>query len=282
VKRATETARKAGFSSVNFDLVYGLPRQNADRLIRSIWSSLSLLPDRIAFYSYAHTPWINCAQRLIDEKDLPSASDKLDLYLKGRELLIGQGYTDIGMDHFALPTDELYTAWEDGTLHRNFMGYTARKTSLLLGLGVSSISDIGFAFAQNDKTPAGYYRAITSRQLAVKKGYFLTEEDRLFQNHILDITCRGRTFFAESTLPLLEEYTLPVLRELEKDGLVRLFEKGVEVTVTGRSFIRNISKAFDWHLLHDESTRTHGETSVLCGKSAILQRPAGKLFSNSI
>jgi oxygen-independent coproporphyrinogen-3 oxidase len=186
------------------------------------------------------------------------------------------------MDHFALPTDELYTAWKDGTLHRNFMGYTVRKTSLLLGLGVSSISDIGSAFAQNDKTLGGYYRAITSRHLAVKKGYFLTVEDRLFRDHILDITCKGRTFFAESSLPLLEEYTLPVLRELEKDGLVRLFEKGVEVTVTGGSFIRNICKAFDWHLLHGESAGAQGEKAVIGGESTILQRPAGNLFSNSL
>ncbi len=275
VKRATEAARKAGFTSVNFDLVYGLPRQDADRLANTIRQSIGLNPDRIAFYSYAHTPWVNCAQRLIDERDLPSAAEKLALHRQGRELLIAGGYTDIGMDHFALPADELYVAWKKGRLHRNFMGYTSRKSALLLGLGVSSISDAGIAFAQNDKTLAGYYQAIASGQMAVKKGYFLTEEDLVFRNHILDITCKGRTSFNEAWLATLQEYTFPVLRQLENDGLVRVDEKEVEVTAAGHPFIRNICKAFDLRLLREESARAHGENSVLCGKSALSQRTSG-------
>lgn len=255
VVAAAEAARETGYTSVNFDLVYGLPRQHTDSLVRTIQQCMSLRPDRIAFYSYAHTPEVNYGQRLIDSNDLPSAAKKLSLYLTGKELLLGQGYRDIGMDHFALPTDELYEASGNGTLHRNFMGYTTRKTSLLLGLGVSSISDAGVAFAQNDKTLAGYYRAVESGRLAVKKGYFLNLEDQVFRQYILDISCRGRTNFEDTFRPLLETYSLPVLRELEKDGLVCLFEKGVEVTDRGRSFIRNICKAFDLHLLRAGSTR---------------------------
>lgn len=256
VKRAVWEARKAGFTSVNFDLIYGLPRQNTDRLLQTIWQSLSLCPDRIAFYSYAHTPSVNCAQRLIDERDLPSPTEKLELHQVGKKLLRQQGYTDIGMDHFALPTDELYAAQKNHTLHRNFMGYTSRKTSLLLGLGVSSISDAGLAFAQNDKTLTGYYRGIESGSLAVRKGVFLTEEDQVFRRHILDISCQGRTTLDPRYSFLFEKFTMPILRGLEKDGLVSLPENAVEVTAAGRAFIRNICKAFDLHLLRAETAPT--------------------------
>jgi oxygen-independent coproporphyrinogen III oxidase len=273
VRQATETARKTGFDSVNFDLIYGLPRQGPEQLEHTLRESLSLRPDRIAFYSYAHTPWANCGQRLIDERDLPTPEQKLGLYLQGREIFLELGYTDIGMDHFALPTDELYQAWKKGTLHRNFMGYTPQKSSLLIGLGVSAISDAGAALTQNDKTLAGYYRAVESGHIAVKKGYFRNEEDQLFGAHILDISCRNRTEFREADRSLLEEYSLPVLRELEKDGLIRLDEKGVEVTGAGRPFIRNICKAFDLHLLRSEINRVEGEPALRCGRSALGQVP---------
>jgi len=149
VQRATEDAREAGFPSVNFDLIYGLPGQGPASLDQSITRSLTLRPDRVAFYSYAHVPQVSCNQHLIDEKLLPSAPEKLNLYNKGREIFMGHGYTDIGMDHFSLSTDELYQAWKASALHRNFMGYTLQKSSLLLGLGLSAISDTGDA---TDKT----------------------------------------------------------------------------------------------------------------------------------
>ncbi len=274
VRQATENARAVGFSSVNFDLVYGLPRQNATSLAETIQECLTLRPDRIAFYSYAHTPWANAAQRLFDETDLPSPEEKLALYLKGKQIFLENGYTDIGMDHFALPSDELFQAWQNGSLHRNFMGYTAHKTSLLLGLGVSSISDVGIAFAQNDKALVNYYRDIDAGELAVKKGYFLSGEDLVFKEHILDIACRNRTAFNGEYADQIEQYSLPVLRELQKDGLVIVDSKGVEVTSTGRSFIRNIAKAFDLHLLRDEAARARGEQSVLIKKPATPANPA--------
>jgi oxygen-independent coproporphyrinogen-3 oxidase len=278
VRRATAAARKAGFTAVNFDLIYGLPRQNAQRLTNTIWQCLSLEPDRIAFYSYAHTPRINCSQRLINEDDLPSPDEKIALYELGKELLIRAGYANIGMDHFALPGDELYKAWKNNSLHRNFMGYTTQATGMLLGLGVSSISDLGTAFAQNDKTLGGYYRTIREGALPVTRGYFLTDEDRIFRRHILDIACKGATEFGGSPMPLLKEWTLPRLRELEADGLVVLEQDRVSLTEKGRPFLRHVCKAFDLHLLRDEWMR--GDAAIHCGRSA-----AGgttPLFSNAI
>jgi oxygen-independent coproporphyrinogen III oxidase len=248
VKAATENARAAGFTSVNFDLIYGLPLQTIESIERTINKVIELRPDRIAFYSYAHVPWTSKAQRLFDESHLPSAEEKLRLYLKGKELLMKNGYTDIGMDHFALPTDELYKAWAAGKLHRNFMGYTTQNSGLLLGLGVSAISDTGNAFAQNQKSLHDYYASIHAGRLAIKKGYFLNETDMAFRKYILDISCKGETVFLPEHLSILEEYTFPVLTELAKDGLVDLNRERVMLTPQGHNFIRNICSAFDLYL----------------------------------
>jgi oxygen-independent coproporphyrinogen III oxidase len=248
VKRATETARTVGFTSVNFDLIYGLPLQNLESIERTIHQTIELKPDRIAFYSYAHVPWTSKAQRLFDESDLPSAEEKILLYLKGKELLLKNGYVDIGMDHFALPTDELYKAWKEERLHRNFMGYTTQSTKFLLGLGVSSISDTGNAFTQNEKALHEYYALVNESKLAVKKGYFLNKEDEAFRKYILDIICKGEVSFSEQQLPVLEQYTFPMLSDLEKDGLIVWDKRGMVVTPQGYHFIRNICRAFDLHL----------------------------------
>ena len=248
VKNATENARTIGFKSVNFDLIYGLPLQTLESIERTINKVIELKPDRIAFYSYAHVPWTSKAQRLFDESHLPSAEEKIMLYLKGKELLMKNGYADIGMDHFALPTDDLYKAWNEGKLHRNFMGYTTQSSGLLLGLGVSSISDTGNAFAQNEKALHDYYTAINAGKLAIKKGYFLTEEDLVFRKYILDIACKGETIFSAENLHTLEQYTFPALTDLAKDGLIEWNREGLRLTAQGHYFIRNICSAFDLHL----------------------------------
>jgi oxygen-independent coproporphyrinogen-3 oxidase len=253
VKRVTEQAREVGYESVNFDLIYGLPLQTLQTMETTVNQSISLRPDRIAFYSYAHVPWTSRGQRLFDENDLPSAAEKLQLYQLGKKLFMENGYTDIGMDHFALPGDALYKAMQDGTLHRNFMGYTTQNTSVLLGLGVSSISDAGVAFAQNHKSLHNYYEAINNNELAVTKGYFLHNEDVAFRQYILDISCRGYTKFNPAHLTILKEHTIPELKDLEKDGLVMLSEEDVQVTALGRHFLRNVCKAFDLHLLRKEA-----------------------------
>jgi oxygen-independent coproporphyrinogen-3 oxidase len=248
VKKATDTARQIGFTSVNFDLIYGLPLQTLDSIERTINEVLTLRPDRIAFYSYAHVPWTSRAQRLFDESHLPSAAEKIQLYLKGKEILMNAGYVDIGMDHFALPDDELYLASSDGKLHRNFMGYTTQNTGFLLGLGVSSISDIGTGYGQNYKTLHEYYEAIESGSLAIKKGYFLTGEDIAFKKYILSASCKGSVQFNAEHVPLLREYSFELMELLQKDELIVFNDKGLTITAKGHFFIRNICSVFDLYL----------------------------------
>ncbi|TCZ65692.1 oxygen-independent coproporphyrinogen III oxidase [Flaviaesturariibacter aridisoli] len=258
VQRATGEARAAGFTSINFDLIYGLPLQTAAGMEQTIRSVITLKPERIAFYSYAHVPWNSKAQRLFNESHLPSPEQKLELYRLGKDLLLEAGYEDIGMDHFALPSDELSKARADGRLHRNFMGYTTQDTGLLLGLGVSSISDAGTAFAQNAKTLHDYYAMIGRGELAVTKGYFLTEEDRAFRRYILDASCRGQVSFRSEDRACLDSFSKPVLEKLAEDGLVTLSGEGMTITETGRHFVRNICAAFDLLKLRSEAAGDEG------------------------
>ncbi len=264
VQKATETARAIGYKSVNFDLIYGLPKQTLATMEKTILQSISLKPDRVAFYSYAHVPWTSRGQRLFDVNDLPSPELKMQLYKLGKKLFLDHGYHDIGMDHFALPADDLYTAKQEGRLHRNFMGYTTQRTAMLIGLGVSSISDVGVAFAQNEKTIHDYYAAINQNKIPVQRGYFLNKEDLAFRQYILNISCRSNTVFHASDLPELKKYSFPELNKLEQDGLIIWNEKGLEVTEIGRHFIRNICSAFDLHKL-----RSHKNTNTPIYSKAI-------------
>ena len=253
VQKAIQMARDIGYQSVNFDLIYGLPFQTHETIERSILQCISLKPDRIAYYSYAHVPWTSRGQRLFDEQDLPSAEEKMKLYQTGKELFSDHGYADIGMDHFALPEDELYIARQQGNLHRNFMGYTVQHTRLLLGLGVSAISDAGTAFAQNSKSLHDYYRHINSGETAIEKGYFLSGEDETFRRYIHDISCGDKTFFVPAYREMLETYSFPELTKLKADGLVDFDKNQITVTPEGRNFIRNICRAFDLHLLKNKA-----------------------------
>lgn len=255
VEKAVDEARKAGYTSVNIDLVYGLPFQTAESMEETVNKVLELKPDRIAFYSYAHIPWKSCSQRLYDENDLPSAALKLELYNIGRRLFTAAGYADIGMDHFALPHDDLYQAWENGKLHRNFMGYTNTKTNMLIGLGVSSISDSGSGYVQNHKELKTYYEAVEKGILPVVRGFYLDNIDKFFRRHILDIACNGKTEFHVEHQQLYEKYSLPVLMQLQDDGLVTVSLNGVNVTETGKRFIRNICRAFDLKVLQVQDAK---------------------------
>ena len=253
VQAATDNARNVGYKSVNFDLIYGLPFQSVASMEKTMWQVLDMKPDRIAFYSYAHVPWTSKGQRLFDENDLPSADLKLELYLTGKRILTEAGYIDIGMDHFALPDDDLYLAWREGRLNRNFMGYTTQKTAMLIGLGVSSISDIGTAFAQNEKTLQDYYELLNHGILPIQKGYFMTDEDISFREYILDISCRNETQFKKEDLPLLETISFPELDKLESDKLITRDSGKLVLTETGKHFLRNVCRAFDLHLLRNQS-----------------------------
>ena len=163
------------FSSINFDLIYGLPHQNLQTLGNTFDKVEELKPERIAFYSYAHVPWIKPGQRKFTDSDLPKDEVKRDLYEAGKNRFSDAGYVEIGMDHFALRTDDLYKSFEEKKLHRNFMGYTTRFSGLMIGLGVSSISDAWYAFAQNKKVVEDYCKSIEEGRTAICKGHKLNE-----------------------------------------------------------------------------------------------------------
>lgn len=249
VQHICEEARTLGYSSLNFDLIYGLPLQNTLGLTDTIEKTIALKPDRIAFYSYAHVPWIKPGQRKFTEEHLPSVDEKQELYELGRKLLLDAGYKEIGMDHFALPSDTLFKAEESGELHRNFMGYTHQFTQVLVGLGVSSISDTGTAFAQNEKKVEDYLKRIAAQEFPICKGHMLTTEDRNIRTHILNLMCKGQTKWMDSELKDgNKEEILKRLHVLESDGLIYTSSEGLEVTLLGKRFLRNICMAFDARL----------------------------------
>ena len=255
VRTVTEDARAAGFTSVNYDLIYGLPFQTLASIEQTIEAVRRLRPDRIAFYAYAHVPWIKPGQRRFTELDLPSGEEKRALYELGRMLLEEAGYREIGMDHFALPTDSLWAASVEGKLHRNFMGYITRQVSPLVGLGVSSISDSWYAFTQNEKKLEDYIARVERGEIPTFRGHKLTKEDRVLRRHILNLmTCFETSWeSADLYVPYLETVN-ERLTEMRRDGLVRLRSRSCEVTVDGRAFLRNICMAFDARLVRKVPT----------------------------
>ncbi|MEZ5054747.1 MAG: oxygen-independent coproporphyrinogen III oxidase [Chitinophagales bacterium] len=251
-KQVTEWARAIGYESINFDLIYGLPFQTQASIQNTIASVITLLPNRIAFYSYAHVPWTSKSQRAYDENDLPKGKEKYTLYETGKNLFLEAGYLDVGMDHFALQGDSLLLAKQSKTLHRNFMGYTTTNTEVLIGLGVSAISDVFFGFRQNVKTVEAYYEAIAKEILPIQKGIDVSEEDILYRKHILNIACKGATNW-ENELELSEKMKLR-LHTLQQDGLISWQTHQLEVTPLGWSFLRNICSVFDKKMNDAENT----------------------------
>jgi oxygen-independent coproporphyrinogen-3 oxidase len=246
VARVMEDARGLGYESINFDLIYGLPLQTAESVRMTIEKSMELNPDRISFYSYAHVPWIKPGQRRFTEHDLPVGEEKLNLYKLGKQMIQDCGYKDVGMDHFAKTDDALYLASMDGTLHRNFMGYADRYTPLLIGLGVSSISDAWTAFAQNVKTVEEYHELIGKGILPVVKGHILNDEDIVLRQYILDMMCRGKVVLKEGFE--LNEKIMDLLVPLINDQLVEANENIIQITEIGKAFLRNVCMAFDERL----------------------------------
>lgn len=246
VEQVMRIARAIGYESINFDLIYGLPLQNLTSVLKTIEISLEMLPDRISFYSYAHVPWIKPGQRSFTEHDLPEGEQKLELYKKGKEMIQAAGYEDVGMDHFAKRDDALFLASQSGTLHRNFMGYADRYTPLMIGLGVSSISDSWTAFAQNVKTVEEYHAKIKADELPVVKGHLLNEEDLIIRSYILDMMCKGKVSL-EGNIQI-DDKIKKRLVPLMIDGLVLVEDSKVEITELGQSFLRNVCMAFDERL----------------------------------
>ncbi|WP_372756733.1 oxygen-independent coproporphyrinogen III oxidase [Mariniflexile sp.] len=247
VKRVTEMAREIGYTSVGHDIIFGLPFQTLEHVEQTILKTKKLQPDRLAFYSYAHVPWIKGnGQRGFRDTDLPSPELKRQQYELGKSLLAEVGYHEIGMDHFALQTDSLYKSMQSGSLHRNFMGYTASKTQAMIGLGVSSISDSWYGFSQNVKNNEEYYSLLKENTIPVYRGHILNQEDLVIRKHILNLMCQFKTSWSSKHLYFKELPDVLVrLQEMETDGLLKIGSNALEVTKKGQPFVRNICMAFD-------------------------------------
>lgn len=245
VRAITNLARIIGYNSINFDLVYGLPGQNLMTLASTMNRVIDMRPDRIAFYGYAHVPSVRPAQKSY-EQHIPDILLRAELYLKGRELLVNAGYVEVGLDHFALPGDELLNASLSGNLNRNFMGYTDHRSPLLIGLGPTAISDCGTMMAQNARELEGWNRAIDENRLPIVKGHVMSQEDLILKKHIFNIMCKGETHWTADIESC--EFLNSVhdrLVQFEEHGLVHLKTGSVKVTVAGRPFLRNIAHCFD-------------------------------------
>ena len=238
----TEGARSLGYQSVNFDLIYGLPKQTLQTTTVMIEKTLQLRPDRIALYSFALVPWIKPSQRLFKDEDLPKGEEKRELYERARSLLLKGGYEEIGMDHFSLPHDALARALKNKTLHRNFMGYTDQRTDILLGLGVSAISETPEMFFQNEKVLPKFESLIDETGAAPFRGHHLTEQDRHVRRQILELMTQGQTSIKDDPA---KELITERLQEMIKDGLVEIDNDVVQICPLGRPFLRNVCLAFD-------------------------------------
>jgi oxygen-independent coproporphyrinogen-3 oxidase len=251
-QRVLDWARELGFGSVNFDLIYGLPYQTIESFNRTLDAVLQMEPDRLAVFSYAHVPWIKPAQKILEQKVLPSPEVKLQLLkIIIERLAENNRYTYIGMDHFARPNDELVTAQRNKTLQRNFQGYSTRGNADIYSFGMSAISQIPEVYWQNEKELPAYYAALDAGNTPFPRSYILTEGDKIRRETIMRVMCDLSLDFATMTRKLgvhFEEYfaaELAALAPFEADGLVRRTAQGIEITDTGRLFIRNIAMSFD-------------------------------------
>jgi oxygen-independent coproporphyrinogen-3 oxidase len=250
VKKVHDEARNLGYTSISHDLVFGLPKQTLVDILDTVEKTLELSPDRIALYSYAHVPWIKGnGQRGFDETDLPDGETKRKLYEEAKSRLEANGYIEIGMDHFAKETDEMAIAFNEKKLHRNFMGYTTKATSLLIGLGASSISDSWFGFAQNEKSIEKYQNTVEEGVLPIVKGHLLDEKDLLVRGYIHDLMCHFETKLSDKTdFDQMHNEIISELSEMVNDNLVEIEGKAIRVTKTGIPFVRNCCMILDQNL----------------------------------
>jgi oxygen-independent coproporphyrinogen-3 oxidase len=254
VQDLVDAARKAGFGSISFDLIYGLPHQTVESFDATLDVVIGMKPDRLAVYNYAHLPGRFKGQRMINAGDIPLPEVKLDLLHHTIDKLCGVGYVYIGMDHFALPEDELVLARENGTLQRNFQGYSTHRQCDLVALGVSGIGGIGNMFAQNSVSTIEYEEIIERGELPIKKGLLVDDDDLLRAAVIQDLMCYDSLDFdkfgAEHGIDFREYFAEEVgqLDVLEKDGLIELSDKGIAITPEGRLLLRNIAMTFDRYI----------------------------------
>ena len=264
VQNINRISREIGYASISHDIIFGLPHQTIDSITKTIEKTVKLRPDRIAYYSYAHVPWIKgVGQRGFDENDLPKDAYKRELYELGKKLFFEAGYEETGMDHFSLPSDKLSIAMKEKRLHRNFMGYTAGKTKLMIGLGMSSISDSWYGFAQNEKRVEDYVNRVNEGKLPVFRGHLLSPEDLVVRQHILNLMCNLETSWADDSMKLSQMPDIITrLKEMDEDNLIEIYADKLIVKESSRMFVRNVCMAFDLRLS--------------------VSQPEGKIFSMTI
>jgi oxygen-independent coproporphyrinogen-3 oxidase len=259
VSTLIQAARQRKFSSVNVDLIYGLPRQSPESFSRTLAQVLELRPDRIALYAYAHLPERFKPQRRLNPVELPSAAAKVAMFSTSMTAFIGAGYVYVGMDHFALPSDSLAVAKRQGRLHRNFQGYSTQPDCDLIGLGVSAIGRIGATYSQNAKTLEEYCDFLDQGRFAVVRGLGLSRDDLVRRAVIMALMCQGQVLFESIELGYLIEFCsyfsseIEALHDLADQGLVTLDEFGIHVTATGWIFVRAVAMIFDRYLQTDRT-----------------------------
>jgi oxygen-independent coproporphyrinogen-3 oxidase len=247
-------ARQHGFGGINFDLVYGLPAQRPESFAQTLAEVVALRPDRVAVYSFAYLPLVRSNQKLIDVRAVPDRDTKFQLLALAREAFLAAGYQAIGMDHFALPSDELAVAQREGRLSRNFMGYAVTPGDDTLGFGVSAIGDVRGALVQNEKKLAPYYRTLDSRHLPIQRGYARSRDDEIRRDAILSLMCNftvNRAALEAKYGIVFADYfreSLAKLEPFEKDGMCRLDEQGLHAVGLGQIFVRNLAMCFDAYL----------------------------------
>lgn len=261
VEKCIHQSREVGFQSINFDLIYGLPKQNLESFSRTLDQVIALAPARIALYNYAHLPTRFKPQRRINEADLPSAELRLQIFLMSLRRLLAEGYVYIGLDHFAKPDDSLALAVKDKSLHRNFQGYTTRADCDLIALGLSSIGKLGASYVQNLRTLDEYYAALDAGRMPVEKGFHLSTDDLLRREIIMDLMCS-----ATLNIPEIEEKyqidfakyfhdELSRIQNFADEGLVAIDSSEVSVTSKGRMFVRAFSMVFDQYLSRQSAAK---------------------------
>lgn len=255
VEKCTQECRAAGFESINFDLIYGLPKQSLQSFSVTLDQVLLLSPARIALYNYAHLPTRFKPQRRINESDLPPAEERLQIFLMSLRRLLDAGYVYIGLDHFAKPDDSLAQAMRDHSLHRNFQGYTTRAECDLIALGLSAIGKIGASYSQNLRSLDEYYTALDQEVLPVEKGLHLNQDDLLRREIIMKLMCCNTLIIADIENRYQVNFAeyfqgeLTQIRRYADEGLMTVDAETIQVTAKGRMFVRAFSMIFDRYLL---------------------------------
>ena len=265
-KQVTEWLRESGINSINFDLIYGLPLQTLDTFRRTMDDVISLVPDRLAVYSYAHIPSMMPAQKLLNEADMPTTDEKLFMLQLSISYLTNNGYRFIGMDHFSREGEELSQAMDNGTLQRNFQGYSTLAGADLYAFGMSGISNVGNYYWQNTKELGEYYKMLDENEIPVAKVLQLCKDDRLRHHVIMQIMCKMGLSFAEIEDKwgiVFEDYfsgSLERLSELQADGFVEVSNNKITITERGRLFLRNVAMCFDRYLNRKKSASSFSKT----------------------